>query len=323
MKMQTDYLHLLPQADQEAISALQQQNSRRLTSEKRGIKRLRELAQSVSHLRARHLDFSGPEVVIGHPDEIDQEERKNLEQTLRSFMPWRKGPFSIFGIDIDAEWRSNRKWERLRPHLPDLTGKVVADIGCNNGYYMFRLAQHKPKLVLGFEPYLHHFFTFQALNSMAGQDNLSLELLGVEEAGLFTKSFDLVLLLGILYHRVSPLDCLREVRKAMTKGATLIVESQAIPGEREVALFPESRYAKVPGTYFVPTASCLANWIKRAGFSEVEIFASHPMSSKEQRRTEWMEFESYSDFLDPANPSLTIEGYPAPWRVFVKAINAP
>jgi tRNA (mo5U34)-methyltransferase len=57
----------------------------------------------------------------------------------------------------------------------------------------------------------------------------------------------------------------------------------------------------------------------RAGFDNVEIFHTHPMSSREQRRTEWMVFESYQDFIDPADPDRTIEGYPAPIRIFVKA----
>jgi tRNA (mo5U34)-methyltransferase len=43
------------------------------------------------------------------------------------------------------------------------------------------------------------------------------------------------------------------------------------------------------------------------------------MSSEEQRRTPWMTFESYEDFIDKDNPALTIEGYPAPRRVFFKA----
>lgn len=321
MKFRPDYLHQLPQARQADLTILHDCHEKRLNSQKKGIRRLRELVLSVSHLQARHLDLDGDKVTIGSAEEISQFEQQQLEQSLRGFMPWRKGPFSIFGIDIDAEWQSNRKWDRLRPFLPELQGKVIADIGCNNGYYMFRLAQHQPRLVLGFEPYLHHFFAFQALNRMAGLKNLQLELLGVEEVGLFPCCFDVVLLLGILYHRVSPLECLREVKKAMVPGATLVVESQAIPGEEPVALFPAERYAKVPGTYFVPTASCLANWISRAGFEQMEIFCRHPMNSEEQRRTSWMEFESYSDFIDPADPEHTVEGYPAPWRVFVRAIN--
>ena len=86
-----------------------------------------------------------------------------------------------------------------------------------------------------------------------------------------------------------------------------------------MALFPERTYAKVPGTWFVPTASCLHNWLARAGFTNIKCFCSHPMSSVEQRKTEWMVFESYQDFIDKQNPELTIEGYPAPWRVFLKA----
>ena len=321
MNFSANYLHLLPKANIAALDLLHSQNETRLSSQKKGILRLRELAESASHLQTQHLNLDDKVVTIGNADEINKTEQDKLYQVLRSFMPWRKGPFSLFGIDIDAEWQSDRKWDRLLPFLPDLKDKVIADIGCNNGYYMFRMAHHEPKLVVGFEPYLHHYFTFRTLNSFAGLDILQMELLGVEEAGLFSQSFDVVLLLGILYHRISPLECLREVRKSMVHGGTLIVESQAIPGEEPVALFPTERYAKVPGTYFVPTASCLHNWISRAGFTDVEIFCSHAMTSEEQRRTDWMEFESYRDFIDPRNPELTIEGYPAPLRVFVKAIN--
>ena len=86
-----------------------------------------------------------------------------------------------------------------------------------------------------------------------------------------------------------------------------------------MALFPRSTYAKVPGTWFVPTGACLANWMARTGFREVRLFCEHAMSSAEQRRTDWMDFESYEDFIDKNNPALTVEGYPAPCRVFLKA----
>jgi len=196
---------------------------------------------------------------------------------------------------------------------------VVADIGCNNGYYMFRMSPYRPRLVLGFEPYLQHFYAFQTLNSFAGLANLQVLPLGVENIGLFEGCFDVVFLLGILYHRISPVDCLREIRKAMRPGGTLIVESQAIAGDQPVALFPEKTYAKAPGTYFIPTAACLCNWLARAGFPQARLFCSHPMSSREQRRTEWMNFESYEDFIDPQDSTRTVEGYPAPLRIFVKA----
>ncbi len=315
------YLDLLPNAERQEILALLQEKERWLGLGKKGVERFRLPYERVKHIRAQHCDFSGDAVIIGGADELSESDASKVYKTLRDFMPWRKGPFDIFGISVDAEWRSERKWNRVLPELPDLRDKIVADIGCNNGYYMFRMAQHDPKLVIGFEPYLQHYFAFKTLNTFAGVGNLAVELLGVEHMTLFPNCFDVVFLMGILYHRSSPVDVLRDIRAAMSPEGVLIVESQGIPGNEPLALFPEHRYAKVPGTYFVPTGACLANWLSRAGFADVEIFYSHPMSSEEQRQTEWMVFESYEDFIDKSDPALTVEGYPAPIRIFAKAKN--
>lgn len=320
METDQEYLHLMPRAAREEILALQRENHKKLTSRKKGFLSYRTAYESVCGLRASSLDLDGDVVRIGVEQDITPEERQRVYQVLRGFMPWRKGPFQVFGIDIDAEWQSFRKWDRLQSVLPDLSGKIIADVGCNNGYYMFRMAHHKPLAVIGFEPYHHHYFTFRTVNSFAGLTNLHLELLGVEHMPLFTESFDVVFLMGVIYHRISPVEMLKDVWKSMKPGGTLILESQAIPGDDPVALFPAERYAKVPGTYFVPTAACVKNWLTRTGFQDVEIFCSHPMSREEQRRTDWMTFESFDDFIDPNNPMLTVEGYPAPLRVFLKAV---
>lgn len=313
------YSDFLPNADLQMIQDLLQEKARWLAQGKKGVERFRLPFASVQHIRAGYCDFSGDVVTIGRKDELSVRDSEKVYQAMRQFMPWRKGPFSVFGIDIDAEWRSERKWNSILPELPDLQGKIVADVGSNNGYYMFRMAHHKPRLVIGFEPYLQHYYTFKTLNSFAGCENLSCELLGVEHMSLFKQSFDVVFLLGILYHRTSPVEVLREIRTALKPGGVLVVESQGIPGKEPWALFPAQRYGKVPGTYFVPTEACLANWMLRAGYSGVRIFFSHPMSSQEQRRTSWMTFESYEDFIDKNNSSVTVEGYPAPIRIFARA----
>jgi len=316
----TDYLSLMPTADHKAVKALRSRLYERFRQEKKGFLRFRQPFESLAGIEAQSVDFTKDAVRIGKPDELEAPDFAKVHAAMRDFMPWRKGPFEVFGLEIDAEWQSYRKWDRVLPVLPSLQGKVIADIGCNNGYYMFRMAAQQPAAVLGFEPFIQHYFAFKALNSLAGQDNLHIEPFGVEDIGLFPACFDLIFLMGIIYHRISPVEMLRDLKKAIKPGGTLIVESQAIPGEQPVALFPDKTYAKVPGTYFVPTAPCLINWLSRAGFTGIELFAQHPMSHTEQRQTEWMTFESYSDFLDPANPALTIEGYPAPWRVYAKAI---
>jgi tRNA (mo5U34)-methyltransferase len=313
------YLDHLPDADHDRIRSLHEEKQRWINQPKKGFLRYREPMQAVQHLLASTLELGGDVVRIGRRSDLSETEHQQVLQLMRTFMPWRKGPFSVFDIDIDAEWQSQRKWNRLLPEIPDLEGKVVADIGCNNGYYMFRMAAHNPKLVLGFEPYVQHYFTCTALNSFAALDNLFVDLLGIEHLPLFPGCFDVIFCLGILYHRPSPIDALRDLHTALQAGGCLLIESQAISGEQSMALFPEKTYAKVPGTWFVPTASCLHNWLARAGFTDIKCFCSHPMSSVEQRKTEWMVFESYQDFIDKQNPELTIEGYPAPWRVFLKA----
>lgn len=308
-----------PQADHDQLGRILAQKEAWITQEKKGFLRYRRPIAEISHLQASCCDFSTDVVRIGSATDISDLERHRLHGVLRGLSPWRKGPFSIFDIEIDAEWRSERKWNRLLPELPDLTGKIIADIGCNNGYYMFRMVPYQPALVLGFEPYVHHYFTFNLLNTFADQANLRVELLGIEHLTLFPESFDVIFCMGILYHRPSPIGALQDLFTALKPGGWLMVESQAIPGQESIALFPEHTYAKVPGTWFVPTATCLHHWLNRAGFQQVQCFCQHDMSSEEQRRTAWMEFESYQDFIDKDNPGLTIEGYPAPRRVFFKA----
>jgi len=318
------YLSALPvTADVDAIARIHQERSTWVSQRKKGFLRYRTPYQQLSNYSARHLNLSGDAAIIGHPDEVSDEQRQEIKYHLQQFIPWRKGPFSIFGIDVDAEWRSERKWNRVLPSLPDLEGKTIADIGCNNGYYMFRMVPHRPKLVLGFEPTVQHYYCFKALNSMAGCSELDIDLLGVEHLPSFRECFDVIFLMGIIYHRPSPIDTLRDILTALKPGGICILESQALPGDDPIALFPTRTYAKVPGTYFVPTGSCLINWMHKAGFGEVDCFDAHPMSSIEQLKTEWMQFESYSDFLDTQNPEKTVEGYPAPWRVFLRGIKKP
>lgn len=301
------------------VDRLMRERCNRLLQEKKGFLRYRQPFERLRRFRAKWCDFSGDTVCIGKKEELPASQRDTVRHCLEAFMPWRKGPFDIFGVHVDAEWQSQRKWDRLLPELPELAGAVVADIGCNNGYYMFRMAHHRPRCVLGFEPMAQHYFTFRSLNAMAGCDFLHILPLGVEHTGFFANSFDCVFLMGVLYHRANPLECLHMIRSALKPGGTILVESMAIPGDESVALFPEKRYGKMPGVYFIPTGSCLVNWLKRAGFAAVKLFCSHPMTGEEQRRTPWMTFESFHDFISRKDPARTCEGHPAPIRVFVRA----
>lgn len=284
--------------------------------------RYTKYAEAVTHApegRASDFDFSSSSVRIGNSADMMPENKEKLLESLRAFIPWKKGPFNFFGTEIDAEWRSDQKWERFLPHTPNLEGKVVADIGCHNGYFMFRMLEQNPKAVVGIEPFAKHAFAFELAQKYIQSKKLHFELLGVEHMDLMPNFYDVVFCLGILYHHTDPVGILRKIRTSMKKGAALLIDCQGIPGEDSIALVPKSRYARAKGIWFLPTASCLENWLIRSQFHSIEFFYSEQLSTEEQRTSEWAPIDSLEQFLDPNDPTKTIEGYPAPTRIYCKA----
>lgn len=261
-------------------------------------------------------DFEGAEVVIGKKEELTPEAREKVLQMAKDLIAWRKGPFNFFGEKIDSEWRSDLKWERIEKFLPTLNNKRILDIGCNNGYYLYKMAAQNPKLLLGIDPVLHYQAQFNLLQKFAQAPNLFFELLGIEHLPLFKEFFDVIFSMGIIYHHRHPIQQLLDIREALKPGGSLVLETIGIPGEETYALFPSERYAKMKNVWFVPTLSCFKNWVERARFIDVEIISDTPLLPEEQRLTDWCPppHQSLEDFLDPENSDLTVEGYPAPRR---------
>ncbi len=277
----------------------------------------RQAIESIRDLRASVCKAGGPVVEIGLEEDLNGEQKQRLQTALRSFMPWKKGPFSICGQAIDAEWRSDWKWQRFAPFVRSLQGQVVADIGCNNGYYMYRMLAEGAERVIGFEPMARHALNFELLQNLYPTPALDFELLGAESLDLFTGVFDSIFCLGILYHHTDPVSLLRKMASALRQRGRIFIDCQGIPGEDSVALTPASRYAGATGVWFLPTRSCLENWVRRAGYTRLRWIFTEVLDPAEQRRTEWAPIKSLSDFLDPQNRQRTIEGYPAPHRFYL------
>lgn len=239
-----------------------------------------------------------------------------LERVARLMMPWRKGPFDLFGLFIDTEWRSDLKYNFLRPHF-NLQGKKVADIGCNNGYYMFRFLEDSPAKVVGFDPSALFKSQFDLINHYVKSD-IVYELLGVEHLPLYEEKFDVIFCLGVLYHRSDPIAMLKTLTQGLEKGGEVYLDTFIIDGDEPVALCPSESYSKITNVYFVPTLKALENWCMRAGFTSFEVLGTVLTTSDEQRKTDWIESQSLEDFLDPADSTKTVEGYPAPKRGYIR-----
>ena len=112
----------------------------------------------------------------------DAATRDRIERVLMDLHPWRKGPFALHGVELDAEWRSNLKWRRVAPHLTRLDGRSALDIGCGNGYYLWRMLGAGAKLALGIDPTQLFVAQFTAVRRLMGKTLPAHALpLGVED----------------------------------------------------------------------------------------------------------------------------------------------
>lgn len=259
------------------------------------------------------------EVRIGSEKDCDQASREKLEQDLRILMPWRKGPFSLFGIDINTEWHSDWKWDRVQPHIKPLKGKQVLDIGCGNGYYALRSYGQGADLVIGVDPGQKYIMQFYALKKYLGDIPVHLLPLGIEDIPPSLKAFDTVFSMGVLYHRRSPLDHLIELRETLKPGGELVLETLVIEGDVNSVLLPTGRYQQMRNVWFLPSCDALVLWLQRCGFKNVRVVDVSKTTTDEQRATDWMTFDSLEKFLDPNDSNKTIEGYPGPMRAVVLA----
>lgn len=258
-------------------------------------------------------------VKVGETSQLTDAMRAELQQTLMQLHPWRKGPFDLFGLHIDTEWRSDWKWDRLVDHISPLQDRRVLDVGCGNGYHCWRMAGAGAKLVVGVEPMLLYVLQYWALRHFLPEPEVYVIPSTLEQMPEQLPGFDTVFSMGVLYHRRSPFEHLDLLKKKLRKGGELVLETLVIEGEEGLSLVPRDRYCRMNNVWFLPSPPTLVSWLQRCGFRDVKVVDVGPTTLDEQRPTPWMTFESLIHALDPAEPTLTVEGHPAPVRAILTA----
>ena len=265
------------------------------------------------------IDLNKSTIQIGTENDCSDKDKVELRDQLMKLHPWRKGPYNLFGNFIDTEWRSDWKWDRIKEHITPLINRNVLDVGCGNGYHCWRALNMGASSVIGIDPFLLSLFQFEAVKHFIGESPIWLLPYKMEQFPQSTNYFDTIFSMGVLYHRRSPFDHLIELRDSLRNGGELVLETLVIDGKLGEVLVPEKRYAKMRNVWFIPSALTLEQWMKRIGFRNVRLVNVTKTTFEEQRKTDWMTFESLLDFLDPQNSNLTIEGYPAPKRAIIIA----
>ena len=315
MSYEKDYLNQYPNLNIEGIKQARKKANQLLFST--GNEKLFKAYENIKNFSLKENIFNQDLIKFGKKSELNHKDLEEIKKELLKLNPWRTGPFSLAGMIIDAEWQSFLKWNRIKTHLIDIKNKKVCDLGASSGYHIYRLLGLNPNLVIGLDPMPRCYWQFHSLQKFCLPNQAYYEAFGWQELTSYHSFFDLVLCMGILYHHQNPIQILKNIYQSLNKEGQIIIESQGIEGEKSFAFFPEWNYAKAR-TYFLPTEQCLVNWCKRAHFKDIQIIAKHQLNTKEQRQTQWSPCQSLKDFLSK-DKTTTIEGYPPPLRIYVKA----
>lgn len=235
-----------------------------------------------------------------------------VSELCRSLISWRTGPYQLGELALDTEWRSHMKWNRVSPMIPYRTGMRIADVGCSNGYFLFKLSSLKPEIAIGFDPIERCWLQFALLQSIMRVPNLAFLPMGILALDAFPAFFDFILCMGVIYHQRDQALAVQKLYDATRPGGHVLLESLVVPSEAPLTIIPPDRYAKMRNAWTIPSAASLKQLFLNVGFHDVEVRSFGALTTCEQRRTELAPFESLSDFLDPHDPSRTIEGHPAP-----------
>jgi tRNA (mo5U34)-methyltransferase len=210
-------------------------------------------------------------------------------------------------------------WEKelANLQLPDLRGKSVLDIGAYDGYFSFAAERLGAARVVALDhyvwsadmtEYMKDWRTSQQTGTPLPPPHESRHWRPAELPGrrpfdaarqvLNSKveavvgdfmtidpssvgQFDVVLLLGVLYHLEEPLTAIRKLASLAAPGGLVVLETEAVEvagleNEAFCEFFPGSELNNDPTNWWAPNAKALEGLCIGAGFSEVKVVSKRP-----------------------------------------------
>jgi len=208
------------------------------------------------------------------PEHLEEDERERLSSEIAKLEPWLQGPFLVGGdLVISGAWRNDLRWRNLRPHLPEIEGRRVLDVGSNAGYdpFMFKLLGAGE--VIACEP----FDFFNQMKFLEGVYRTGIRPLRLGWQDLSPQeqgTFDLVHCHGVLYHEMHPVALLQRLRSMLSDDGTLLLGSMMLASAElsEYARYVPGAYYGDPTWWWVPGRLALKWMLESVGLRVEELF---------------------------------------------------
>ena len=276
-------------------------------------------AVGYEHKTTHFFDFSSQNIVIGKED---LKVKQQLNPLVSALIPWRKGPFNLFGTIIQSEWDCSFKWRRIMSLAKDLFyQKEVIDLGCQNPYFLCKIFQEQANFILGLDPhflgYLQSAFLLNLIKEPLSIYHLPINHL--DWLAISKKRVDTLVCMGVLTHQRDPKVFLNEIRQMLRPGGKLLIETLVIPKGDSLYLQKEERYAGMKNIYFLPNMKDLQAILKECSYQNIHTVDISATSLQEQKSSSFSSPVSLLNFLDSKDHSKTVEGYPRPHRAILVA----
>jgi len=172
----------------------------------------------------------------------------------------------------------------------DLSGKRVLDIGAYDGFFSFAAERRGADHVLSVDTLAWergprsgwpcYELAHRTLGSRA--ETQKIDIHAVADAGIGT--FDVVMVLGVLYHLRNPLSALEAVAKVTDDLLVIETHTDATHLHRPAMVFYEGdELAGDASNWCGPNESLLVTWLRDVGFREIRVVYRRSLAQRAMR----------------------------------------
>jgi ubiquinone/menaquinone biosynthesis C-methylase UbiE len=228
------------------------------------------------------------------------------EWFYRYYLP--DGSTTVTYHDAGIQAIHDTRWEMLETYLDinlgDERGSLTAlDLASHQGWFAYNMANSGFSSVLGIDARQSHVDDSRLISEVYGMDQLNFRQGDIHELNRDEPGqFDVVLMLGLLYHLENPVGALRTCRELCKKHC--IIETQVVPGMSGFVDYGSYQYvrplkgsfgivdevddthgpeASVTGICLVPSLDALMWILEKVGFSSAKVLEP-PEHAYEQLR---------------------------------------